>query len=150
MKISMKQFFISVLVLCIACGVISNVALHIKHNRNNELSIEMRIIMQTISMQLASYCKEIGPAEWESLPDALEDLHSHGYTSETVSGNYRLSNGKYPFDTGLDAWDSEIVLLKNNGYPYAIRSLGPNRTDDYGAEDDLQIEFRSPTAKNSL
>lgn len=129
------QFHGKPLLLTVAALLVVGCLVRLGQNRSRlsmPLSQVQEFELMSFSQSMDLFIEKNGFADWIRMDEVLEDLEREG-----------LFKPSKPLEAGLDRWGMPIVLLRDEvNRKWILRSFGPNRRDEWGDGDDIQIETR--------
>ncbi len=136
MRFRIKSLLILVGIASLAFALFSSVL----HDRRQLSHLKKTIMMEKVLSTLGNYItlveQDSGQQNWNGFKEAAEDIRKYGYDTQGISGQHVFADGSSPVDTGNDAWDMPLVLLKHEN-TWILQSFGPNRRDDNLEYDDI-------------
>lgn len=140
MRFNLRVMFGAMLVLGLMFAAVLIVLSVVFHAQVYPLEQQQLMHLHNWRGEIKLYILRHNLKEWDSLAAVLRDFHiasSDQRLPESERERYRelVSYGS------KDLWGSEIMILPGAKSPdLIIRSYGPNRRDDGGGGDDIEVE----------
>lgn len=129
------------IVVCFACVVFAYIA-HRKRQysafKTHVLIYDTRESLSCIGEKMRWYALNNPPRKWHDFHEIKGDITP--MPDDCICPEF-LSFGKSsPIQSEKDPWGSEIVISKGHQHnEWTLKSLGPNRRDDGGCGDDIEV-----------